>query len=322
MCSFSSTFTFKRIHFKVINSGKGGITIEKTLEEFQKLYENKPGRKYSSEDPKPQSSCLIKFYMNEVLGISEKEIKKISWNTKDFYDNASKHTVLKKNFHRIPYNSSNRFIPQKGDIVIWDSGITSVHDHGHIAIALGTGNAATFETLDQDWNGSDCVKVTHSYKALLGILRPKDQIKISLSGSYPHSVVWSNNSKPETVFAVDNLKTKLGMISAEKTAKCYRVSGKGYLVVYKLDGTKKHKAGFVKHDGGVIYQPTSSKTYKSISSPQMVYADTNKSTIVGCLNLNETCHCLAKIDGMYLVHYNVTGTSTFKCGFVTHNGGC
>ena len=40
------------------------------------------------------------------------------------------------------------------------------------------------------------------------------------------------------------------------------------------------------------------------------------------IDSNERCVCLGKIDGMYLVLYNVTGTNKQKSGFVSYNGGC
>ena len=49
--------------------------------------------------------------------------------------------------------------------------------------------------------------------------------------------------------------------------------------------------------------------------------DTGKTTKIGSLDKNESCTCLAKINGMYLVKYKVNGTSDYKVGFVSYNGG-
>ena len=96
----------------------------------------------------------------------------------------------------------------------------------------------------------------------------------------------------------------------------------GHIVVYELSGTGKHKVGFTKYAGGIKNIPTGGKTYKNGAKAAMVYADTANQTKIGSLEPNEKCTCLAKIDGMYLVLYKVNGTSNYKCGFVSYNGGC
>ena len=144
----------------------------------------------------------------------------------------------------------------------------------------------------------------------------------SASGSYPTAVDWKNGSTKETVYKQSNLKEEIGSLSPKESAKCYGEQGNGYAVVYALDGTSKHKAGFVKYAGGVKTVPTGGKTYKNGSTAETVYADTAKNTKVGTLDKCEECKCLSKIDGMYLVLYKVKGTSNYKCGFVTYNGGC
>lgn len=64
------------------------------------------------------------------------------------------------------------------------------------------------------------------------------------------------------------------------------------------------------------------KIWKNGSTKETVYADTNKSTKIGILNKYETCTCLTKIDGMYLVLYKIDGTNNYKVGFVSYAGGC
>lgn len=57
------------------------------------------------------------------------------------------------------------------------------------------------------------------------------------------------------------------------------------------------------------------------STPEMVYADTDKSLYVGKIFPYERADCFAKINGMYLVNYNVTGAKVQKAGFVEYHGG-
>jgi GH25 family lysozyme M1 (1,4-beta-N-acetylmuramidase) len=63
------------------------------------------------------------------------------------------------------------------------------------------------------------------------------------------------------------------------------------------------------------------KTWKNGSTSEPVYADTTKKTKIGSLNPYESCDCLGKIDGMYIVRYKVDGTEHYKVGVVSYNGG-
>lgn len=158
-----------------------------------------------------------------------------------------------------------------------------------------------------------------------GVLRPKDQSKIktsvSSSNTYPAPVKWQNGSTIEKVFKENDLTGEVGSLAARESAQCYSKSGDSYVVVYDLDGTNKHKAGFVKYAGGVKNAPPESKQWKNGSTNETVYADTAKKTVVGTIYPKETAYGLGKIDGMFLVLYKVTGSNTQKCGFVEYNGG-
>lgn len=295
---------------------------------FDQFIKNHLGKAMDYDgDSGVQCVDLIKYYLNEVFGINAKNYG----NAKDYYENFNNasHAVLREHFTRIANNAS--FVPKKGDIVVWGAGVSSSHNYGHIAIAKGVGNTSEFYSYDQNWNGKECHEVKHGYTAFLGVLRPKDQSKITGSGSstttpttgsFPSAKTWTNGSTAETVYKLSNLTDKLGSLDPKEAAKCYRKVGSGYLVVYNLSGTTKHKAGFVKYAGGVTSAPTACKTYKNGSTSETIYADTAKKTTVGSLDPKESCQCLGKVDGMYLVCYKVNGTSNYKCGFAAYSGGC
>jgi len=60
-------------------------------------------------------------------------------------------------------------VPQQGDIIIWG---TEVGAYGHIAI-FDHGDASSFVSFDQNWPvNSVCHLQNHSYKGVLGWLRP------------------------------------------------------------------------------------------------------------------------------------------------------
>ena len=63
------------------------------------------------------------------------------------------------------------------------------------------------------------------------------------------------------------------------------------------------------------------KTYRNGSTPETVYSDTSRSIKIGSLNPWETCDCLGTVDGMYIVRYQIDGTTHHKVGVVEYSGG-
>jgi hypothetical protein len=92
-------------------------------------------------------------------------------NAHQIYNNFG--TFQSQYFDRIKNTSD--YIPQKGDIVIWDAGLNG--GMGHVAIATGEGNANTFKSFDQNWNPADWIPrvIAHDYDTgpVLGALRLK-----------------------------------------------------------------------------------------------------------------------------------------------------
>lgn len=118
---------------------------------------------------------LAKCYLNEVFGI-----KAGAWgDAHSYYDEWTKYSdALQKNFIRIA--NTPAFVPQKGDIAVWKPSLSS-GGWGHIAICTGEGDTSYFYSYDQNWTGRHdvCTKIKHNYNHFYGVLRPKDQSKIS-----------------------------------------------------------------------------------------------------------------------------------------------
>ena len=111
---------------------------------------------------------LAKMYLDKVFGI-----KPGSWgNAKDYYENFN-NLPIRNSFTRIANTPS--FVPKKGDIVVWGTGVGR---YGHIAIATGEGNTHQFYSHDLNWGSKKVHKVLHNYKGFLGVLRPNAQDKI------------------------------------------------------------------------------------------------------------------------------------------------
>lgn len=79
-------------------------------------------------------------------------------------------------YERIP--NTPEFVPKKGDIMVWG---TSLGKWGHVAVCTGEGDTTWFNSYDQNWTGHNdpCTLIRHNYNCVLGVLRPKDQTKVS-----------------------------------------------------------------------------------------------------------------------------------------------
>ena len=117
---------------------------------------------------------LAKYYLDEIF-----DIKPGAWGDAHcYYDNFNSIPPLKQNFTRIA-NTPN-FVPKKGDIAVWKSSLSS-GGWGHIAICSGEGDTKYFYSYDQNWTGNHdtCKKIKHDYNSFAGVLRPKDQSKVT-----------------------------------------------------------------------------------------------------------------------------------------------
>lgn len=142
---------------------------------YEKFISNHNGKAVDYDDVAGvQCVDLAKCYLKEVFGIYAG-----AWgDAHDYYDNFTAHKELTENFTRIA--NTPDFVPQKGDIAVWKSSLSS-GGWGHIAICTGEGNMSYFYSYDQNWTGKHdpCTKVKHSYNHFAGVLRPKDQTKIT-----------------------------------------------------------------------------------------------------------------------------------------------
>jgi len=142
-----------------------------TYNEFVKTYLNKA----VDYDGAYGVQCvdLAKLYIKKVIGVEPQAIG----NAHAYYDNFE-HTYLKKYFKRIPYKAGVE--AKKGDLVVWGKNYDGKSEHGHIAIATGEENKTYIYTYDENWGKPAAMKkVRHTYKGLLGFLRPIDQSKIN-----------------------------------------------------------------------------------------------------------------------------------------------
>lgn len=122
--------------------------------------------RYVDYDGKYGAQCvdLIRQYLKEVLGIDGYSLPPVSY-AKELYKNF----VLNKNFVRIKNTPS--FIPQKGDIIVWDWRFPVTGYPGHVAIFI-EGDVNRFIAFGQNYGKPNFCKFTnYDYRGVLGVLR-------------------------------------------------------------------------------------------------------------------------------------------------------
>lgn len=113
---------------------------------------------------------LFRQYNQDVLNINQP--KGVS-GAADFWTNYPTDPNLNGNFDQIPNTAT--FIPSKGDVMIWNK--KAGGGYGHIAIiANDTATTTKFISFDENWTTpAKCELITHDYKNVYGVLRPKKQ---------------------------------------------------------------------------------------------------------------------------------------------------
>jgi hypothetical protein len=97
-------------------------------------------------------------------------------------------------------------VPQLGDVIIWDK--TPSMNWGHVAI-FKEGNVQTFLSFDQNWPvGSLCHFQNHSYKDVLGWLRPKN-LELEITGPEITEQTKIDLGEPWGIMEVQAIRTTL-----------------------------------------------------------------------------------------------------------------
>ena len=132
-----------------------------TLTEFISKYDN-------TKVGNGQCVALIKQYETDVLGLTPEAVG----NAHNYYDEYNNQPFLYENFERITYQNN---MPQKGDIVVWNTSVGN--GAGHVAICYENITPNNFVSFDQNWNTPLlCSLETHTYNNVVGWLRPNANI--------------------------------------------------------------------------------------------------------------------------------------------------
>lgn len=111
---------------------------------------------------------LFRYYCDEVLKTTQPDGV---WGAANFWTEFDTDPILKANFTKIP--NSPDFVPQKGDVMVWN--FNAGGGFGHIGMCTGENTGLQFfKSFDQNWiKLSVCEVVNHNYNNVYGVLRPK-----------------------------------------------------------------------------------------------------------------------------------------------------
>lgn len=132
---------------------------------------------------------LAVAYLYELFGSG---VKNWYMDAHHYWELFESKSWLKNNFTKIP--NTPDFIPKKGDIMVWKPSL-SAGGWGHIAICSGEGDKTYFYSYDQNWTGrhDPCTKIKHNYNHVYGVLRPKDQSKITAKPKVTYKTYYVND---------------------------------------------------------------------------------------------------------------------------------
>lgn len=132
---------------------------------------------------------------------------------------------------------------------------------------------------------------------------------------------YQNGSTIENIYAESTLKTKIGSLGRYESCDCIGRANGMTIVRYNITGTNNYKVGFAKYNGKTNGPVEINLSYHNGSTPENVFADLNLTKKIGSLDCYESCQCLGKFNGKYIVKYKINGTENYKVGFVGYNGG-
>lgn len=137
-----------------------------SFDEFLRKYKER-FRNYSDKE---KTGCIeiLNAYLENNFGIARINIAE----AKDFFIRFEQFEQLAEKFTKIYY--SDDFVPVKGDICVWGSGVGQ--GHGHVSVATGEGNIKYFYSYDISQNKKHLKRTRNNYRYFLGVLRAKGKI--------------------------------------------------------------------------------------------------------------------------------------------------
>lgn len=136
------------------------------------------------------------------------------------------------------------FVPQKGDIIVWSSGLNG--EAGHVAVCTGNGDTSWFRSYEQNWDGCGecCTLHDHNYNYILGVLRPKDQSRIKTTNKNTNT---TKNTTTTTTSNSGTVKYTNSSLATKKNLFTTNYNDRGGKKIDRI--TVHHMAGNLTIDG-------------------------------------------------------------------------
>lgn len=101
-------------------------------------------------------------------------------------------------------NNTSSFVPQIGDIAVWNKNLGG--GAGHVGICTGEGDTSYFVSLDQNWNKPAATYVRHNYDNFIGVLRP---LAAEIANSTPSTAVPTPSADNEGIVNGQGLRGRV-----------------------------------------------------------------------------------------------------------------
>ena len=136
------------------------------------------------------------------------------------------------------------FVPQKGDIIVWSAGLNG--EAGHVAVCTGDGDTSWFRSYEQNWDGCGecCTLHDHNYNYILGVLRPKDQLRIKTTNKNTNT---TKNTTTTTTSNSGTVKYTNSSLATKKNLFTTNYNDRGGKKIDRI--TVHHMAGNLTIDG-------------------------------------------------------------------------
>lgn len=177
-------------------------------------------------------------------GIGEDIIPKMAYvpSTANWFDEKGQYKNSKAN--------GENYIPQAGDIVLFDYNHNTTSDHIGLVEKVECNTLYTIEgnknNMVQRFTYDLASKDIRAYCVPAYVVEEKKE-----ESEEDDMVEYSNGSTVEDVYETSDFKKKIGRLNTWEKCKGKKIAEGVYLVLYKIDNTNVYKSGFVKYHGGI-----------------------------------------------------------------------
>lgn len=203
--------------------------------------QTKYGKWYGMQDE--WCNIFVSWCANQA-GISEDIIPKMAYvpSTANWFDAKGQYKNSKAN--------GGNYIPQAGDIVLFDYNHNTTSDHIGLVERVEGSEVYTIEgnknNMVQRCRYDLASRDIRAYCVPAYVEEEKKE-----ESEEDDMVEYSNGSTIEDVYETSDFTKKIGRLNAWEKCRGKKIAEGVYLVLYKIDNTNVYKSGFVKYHGGI-----------------------------------------------------------------------